>query len=638
MNKILSHEISKIGRLDIALHNESAQFYNLLEANGLIEHLKKLDHLGFISQSHPGNNHKRWDYVMLQLFLLHKLKHGIFNSGLSHNHQISEDFKASGIIILQIAVLFSNIGHLPGTLASEISLFNYLIENPQKKKEFLNKINRDKDWKKYAKKIFEQYDYYKVKYLIGLNFLLENIDDLKIKSTVSKFFLNSMEKDDSGLRKLKWIFFKVRQISFIYLDSFNSDFPFNIEINKILLNTYNYSHLFNPNSSDYDSFFDSCETTLTKKLYVSQRSICALNHNEIRFKEYLMQNSLIGGENKLDFKNFIYSFISRDVKHYELKPSGNSECYQFYISSEDFEIFGTKFEFFNYKEAIVKNYQNLDLLNSIANFKLKNKPAKVFLIHDQRRFLFYNNIILDPDSISEVDQNQFILNYLLLHKEFLSSYKYDENIGFAKQTAIGNYRKNYCRKVFLQLFKIIFKCEHKLSAYIKFEHQKVINDFFWRKYAVFPTGYFNNKSEFMKMLNQLSKINETPAEISNTHRVLIDIVKNISMIKRNFNVFYCLFPIEIERTALDTKKLYELQISETSSSVTDIDGVIAIFNKTKFEFYIIEGKASGHVTSDVKNDFLKKIKPNLRFPESMPEISVIRKERVRGGYVCFKNF
>lgn len=58
MNRIISHELSKFGKLDIALHAKSTVFYNQLENDRLIDYLKNLEHLGFISKSHPGNNDK----------------------------------------------------------------------------------------------------------------------------------------------------------------------------------------------------------------------------------------------------------------------------------------------------------------------------------------------------------------------------------------------------------------------------------------------------------------------------------------------------------------------------------------------------------------------------------------------------
>lgn len=638
MNKIISHEISKLGKIDIALHNKSAEFYNILETKGIIEHLKKLDHLGFISKSHPGNNHKRWDYVMLQLYFLHKLKDKIFKNGLGSDHKIVANQELSGIVILQIAVLFSNIGHLHGTLASEIALFNYLEREPERKKEFLQNISNVDILKKYAEKVFSEHDYYKIKYLIALNFLKKNVNDVQINSVIEKFFLNSIEEDEPSFRKLKWIFFKVRQISFIYLDSFNSDFPFNIEITKLLLNTINYPHLFNPNSSDYDTFFDSCETTLTKKIYISEKSCAELFHNDNLFTDYLIEHHNKANANKLIFENFTCSLISRAVKPFEVKPSEYSACLQFYLSKADFEIFGNKLELFNYSEANKINIKKTSEFNTIINKGLTNKTNKVYIINDQRKTLFYNNLLMDYSKLLEIEQNQFLLNYFNYHSEYLNSFIFNAQFEGLRNRAVGTFQKSYSRKVFLQLFKILFDFDYKLSAYIKFENQPFIKKLENEFDSVFSTGYFSKKRDLVKMLNQINERDDLPADISNNHKLLQHIIENVTEIERNFNVFYCLFPIEIDKSTLDAKKLYELKNPEDCVTITDIDAVVAIFNKSKFEFYLIEGKASGHVRSQVNDDFINRIKPNLRFPNSLPPINIVRIPNLcRGGYVCYKN-
>jgi hypothetical protein len=142
---------------------------------------------------------------------------------------------------------------------------------------------------------------------------LKNVKDAEIKKIILLFFKNALIDDEPKLRKLKWIFHKVRQISFIYLDSFNSDFPFQIDISKILLNIYNYKTLFNPNSFDFETFFDSGETTLTKKLYISPKAANALHANSVHFNSYLKKQLLKRGYNKLEFNDFLKSFISRTI-------------------------------------------------------------------------------------------------------------------------------------------------------------------------------------------------------------------------------------------------------------------------------------------------------------------------------------
>jgi len=638
MNRILSHELSKFGKVDIALHHKSTDFYNILEIHGLIDHLKALDHLGFISKSHPGNNHKRWDYVMLQLHILHKIKDEVFRTGLSSNHKIDDINQTTGIVILQIAVLFSNIGHLKGTLASEAEFIHFLKRNVTKKTEFLEKINTNAEWKQFANDIIEKNDYYKAKYLIALNFVLNNIDDGLIQKIILLFFKNSLIDDEPRMRKLKWIFYKVRQISFVYLDSFNSDFPFQIDISKILLNIFNYKTLFNPNSYDFDSFFDSAETTLTKKLYISPVASEALHLNKIMFNEYLKKHLLKRGHNKLKFNNFLVSLISRDVKPFEISAPNGVKCYQYYLSKEDIEILGVKWTLFNYDEAVLQNYNEKEDFESLLNRNLTNKTNNVCLIHDGRKTLFYNNLIINQNNILEEDQNQFLLNYFNLHIKFIEKFIYTSNLVGFKSYATIVFQKHYIRKIFLQLFRIMFKCEHELSAYIKFDNHQLISELTKEDPKFHVSGYSSSKTSFSAYLDKLINNNKIPIDIKNNHKIAKHIIENVTEIRRYVNILYCTFPIEIDKYDLDPAKLYKQHNPESAKTLTDIDLVMVVFNSSKFELYLIEGKkqAAGFEAA-TRDDFDNRIKPYLLHPNIMPIINIINQNGAKGGYICYKN-
>lgn len=638
MNIIVSHELSKFGKLNIALHAESAVFYEQLESHGLIDYLKNLEHLGFISKSHPGNNHKRWDYIMLQFHLLHKLRDEVFRNGLSSKHKIDDQHQTSGLVILQVAILFANIGHLKGTLSSEIGLLNFLEQNENQKTDFFTRINQSAIWKPFSDNIYKTKDYYKIKYLVALNYLLENNTDPLIEKIVYLFFKNSMIDDDPKLRKLKWIFNKVRQVSFVYLDSFNSDFPFHVDITKILLNTVNYRSVFNPNSFDFDGFYDSCETTLTKKLYISEFASLLLEHNRSSFISYLNKEVTRSGGSKLDLKNFLISLYNRNTKSFEITHPKNKCCFQFYLSKEDIEFFGVKQELFNYRTAMLDNYKSETGLNALINKNLTVKNQKISLIHDSRRSMFFNNLILDLNEITIDDEKQFLLNYFNVHKEFIEKFEYVGDISTLKGFSTSYFLKHYSRKVFLQLSKILFKYNHQLSAYIKFDNQQLIHELTKDNRNFTPTGYIKSKASLLDMLNQNISIPNIPNDIKNNFQVARHIVENVSTVKRYVNAFYCLFPIEIDKYELDPSRLYNLQNPETVENITDIDLFLVLFNESKFELYIIEGKdkTSGFISA-VKKDFNERILPNLRYPSNYSSINIVSENNAKGGYIKICN-
>ncbi|WP_420378973.1 hypothetical protein [Gilvibacter sp.] len=639
MNKIISHELSKFGKLNVALHHKSTDFYTLLESKGIINYLKGLDHLGYLSKSNPGNNHKRWDYVVLQLYILHKLKDGVFRTGLSSNHTIHDQLQTSGIVILQIAVLFANLGHLSGTIASESALLDFLNQNNTAKTNFLSNISTNATWNQFSENIFSNNDVYKTKYLIALNFLFTNCQDEDIKQIILVFFQNSLVDDEPKLRKLKWVFHKVRQISFIYLDSFNSDFGFRIDITKILLNPYNYKTLFNPNSIDYESFFDSCETALTKKLYITENAAKTLEYNKRRFFKFLVDESSRSGNNKLVFNDFLISLITRKVPRFEIKETHNdNRCYQFYVSKDDLELFGIKREFFNYYQAQLNNYKQSNAFNALINKGLTNKEHMVCLVHDGRKTLFFLNLVLNYKSLLENEQDQFILNYLNVHSKFLDEFKFVSKITAFKSIAITNLRRHYSRKVFLQLFKILFNCDYRLNSFIKFDYHQVIKSQSKTNPNFHATGYVKGMSVFKEYLTAIIANDELPADLKNNHRIANHIVDNVTQIKRYVKVFYCLFPIEVDQLNLDPSKLYQQQNPESAKTLTDVDMVMAIFNSSKFELYLIEGKNQGvGFQAATNDDFNNRINPNLKFPNAMPTIQIVNEQNTKGGFVCYSN-
>ena len=432
----------------------------------------------------------------------------------------------------------------------------------------------------------------------------------------------------------------MRQVSFIYLDSFNSDFSFHIDITKILLNPYNNKTLFNPNSLDYNSFFDSCETTLTKKVYITEKAASSLEHNKQTFKDYISKEIRRNGSSKLNLEDFLCSLYSRNVKPFEItSPPETFKCLQFYISKDDLEIFGIKREFFNYQKAQRACYDEIAEFNSILNKNLTDKVHKVCLIHDGRKTLYFNNLLIDFSRFYEVDQIYFIQNYLNVHFKYLVTPEYiGITTGSFKKLATINLRRHYSRKVFLQLLKILFNYNHDLSAYIKYDNHQLIRKESRKDPSFHATGFVQSKSKFLSLLEDLIGNVNIPKDLKNNHRIAYHILQNVTSIKRYVKIFYCFFPIIIDEYELDPSKLYMQQNPESAKTVTDIDLMFAIFNKGKFELYIVEGKdkANGFQAATI-NDFNGKIKPNLRFPNLMPNIEIVNEAGAKGGYICYKN-
>src|SRR5690606_8658982 len=153
--------------------------------------------------------------------------------------------------------------------------------------------------------------------------------------------------------------------------------------------------------------------------YISEFASLLLQHNRSSFIEYLSKEVTRKGNNKLEFKNFLCSLYSRNVKSFEITNPKNQKCFQFFLSKEDIEFFGIKQELFNYQEASLLNYKKENNLNTLLNKNLNHKNHRVSLIHHGRKSMFFNNLILNLSEITEEEQNQFLLNYFNVHKQFI---------------------------------------------------------------------------------------------------------------------------------------------------------------------------------------------------------------------------
>src|SRR5690606_7733152 len=112
-------------------------------------------------------------------------------------------------------------GHLEGTLSSEKGLFDFLEQNSKAKADFLHNITKDDELSTLADKILRTYDFYKIKYLIALNYVLGSETAPRILAAIKTILAKYVNNDDGKFDRLRNLYFKVRKVAFLYLDSFH---------------------------------------------------------------------------------------------------------------------------------------------------------------------------------------------------------------------------------------------------------------------------------------------------------------------------------------------------------------------------------------------------------------------------------
>lgn len=73
-NKILEYHVPQLGKIPAQFYSLATETYNLLDNYGHIDRMREIDQLGVIRSVYEGAHHSRWEYVMLQLGLIYKLR------------------------------------------------------------------------------------------------------------------------------------------------------------------------------------------------------------------------------------------------------------------------------------------------------------------------------------------------------------------------------------------------------------------------------------------------------------------------------------------------------------------------------------------------------------------------------------
>ena len=157
---ILRHQFPQIGSVEIPLYHESKVVHELLETlkNSGTSHLERLDHLGELRQVIHCGHHSRYEFLILQLYLIHFLKQQAGIIGLSTEIEIEKDLKiTSGEELLKSWAMLCENGHLLGTYEAERFVLELFVNRTKFRSQFINLIG-DPEVELEAKRIIEDED------------------------------------------------------------------------------------------------------------------------------------------------------------------------------------------------------------------------------------------------------------------------------------------------------------------------------------------------------------------------------------------------------------------------------------------------------------------------------------------------
>ncbi|HDN73705.1 MAG TPA: hypothetical protein ENG16_01605, partial [Archaeoglobus sp.] len=232
-----SYYIPLIGEIPIAINQAVCPFYRILQYSGELERLHNLTHLGCLASVFPGVKHTRFDYIALMLHLTNILK----LEGTSRKRKIG-GLEISGKDILQLIILASNIGHIPGTFSVEKGILKYLYETKLDFMDLFEAVN-EPDGLSIKQVVLETGDYTRFNRVLGLlkldqwtKYLNTCTCERELLWATKEILTRTLirERQTENDKKLCYYFDVIRQISYLTLDCLYLPVPLTLNFGEFI--------------------------------------------------------------------------------------------------------------------------------------------------------------------------------------------------------------------------------------------------------------------------------------------------------------------------------------------------------------------------------------------------------------------
>jgi len=326
MGKILEYHIPGLGKIRAELFEYSSKAYELLNKHGHINRMREIEQLGVIRSVYEGVHHPRWEYVMTQLGIIYKLatrdkatgkKLLRGKWGLSRKINFNSN-EISGADIIQIWTLLLNAGHLPGTFATEKAILKSLKSDEKLKKRFKKGLP-DREIKLYLDKIIKTGDIYKFHKILSFFFLQRYKRDdpelVNLLIDVLKFYCFENSHNEAR-EKLRHVFKRIRQISYLYLDTRYSHIPVNFDLPTIVINLPDYIDELLDYNSPLSKTLEKLDDFLSVTLYQSGESMRIHSYHVREVMKRIRKNKKIR-DNVTDLMKFLVNSKNFEPKYME---------------------------------------------------------------------------------------------------------------------------------------------------------------------------------------------------------------------------------------------------------------------------------------------------------------------------------
>lgn len=291
-SKSIGINLSLIGNVRVNFYGFAYEIVKIYDKLEEFERQKRIKHLGVISEVIDSSNHTRYEYLLLQCFLVDVIENtykGTPNAIGSIKIDGKEYF---GNSIIKVWFLLSNFGHTFNTFGDEktLLLFNY------KRKGFRNKLIsdiEDEDFKKYANKVIDSFDYPSFHHVLAIWRICKVVRNKNLKKQIIKiyklFLLPSanIKVNNAKLELLKHLAIYAREIALISIDGHNTHIPFTINPLSTLMSIDVYESKLK-NSSVFNVLYP-LSSILIDEIYLNKDVLTKQREYEINALDFCLK-------------------------------------------------------------------------------------------------------------------------------------------------------------------------------------------------------------------------------------------------------------------------------------------------------------------------------------------------------------
>lgn len=265
--------LSFIGNIRINFYGISCELIKIYEKENEFERQKAMKHLGVIADVLESSHHSRYEYLMLQCFLIDVIENTYKGTPNAIGSIKIDGKEYSGNSLIKSWFLLSNFGHTFKTIGDEKALLLFTNERKGFKSELINSID-DKELKDYAIRVIDSFDYPNFHHILTLWRVNKKVrDSVKKKQIIKiyKLFLlgkTTQRVNETKLELLKHLAYYAREIAIISIDGHNTHIPFTINPLSTLMSVDVYESKLK-NKSVFN-ILDPLVTVLINEVYLNK--------------------------------------------------------------------------------------------------------------------------------------------------------------------------------------------------------------------------------------------------------------------------------------------------------------------------------------------------------------------------------